>query len=306
MNLNWNLPRHRNLRVWFRTTTRVPTIAQLQNVVDNSNPLVLTTGNPLLRPTYDMTGLLRYSTTDTASGRSIFVLASVGRTRDYIGNATFTATSDTVVPVGIVLRSGTQLVRPVNLGESWNARSFVTWSRPIGWLKSVGNLNGGVTCVTTPGLVNLEPNTATTWTWSAGAVLASNISEHVDFNLSYSGSYNIARNDRITSLDNEYYSHTAGLELNLIVRDRYVIRNEVNHSIQGGLSAGYNTRVLLWNASVARKLFASRAGEIRLSGYDLLDQNKSTTRTVSEGYVEDARSTTLGRYVLLAFTWTIR
>ena len=46
--------------------------------------------------------------------------------------------------------------------------------------------------------------------------------------------------------------------------------------------------------------------EIRLSASDLLDRNKNTRRTINETYIEDARNETLGRYILLAFTYTMK
>ncbi len=35
---------------FYRARTNAPGISQLQDVVDNSNPLQLSTGNPLLKP----------------------------------------------------------------------------------------------------------------------------------------------------------------------------------------------------------------------------------------------------------------
>ncbi|MGA7161487.1 MAG: TonB-dependent receptor, partial [Bacteroidota bacterium] len=46
--LMYNIAEHTNLRMFYRTSTQAPSISQLQNVVDNSNPLQLATGNPNL------------------------------------------------------------------------------------------------------------------------------------------------------------------------------------------------------------------------------------------------------------------
>src|SRR5205823_2712062 len=53
----------RNLRVSYQTAARPPSIGQLQNVVDNTNPLVLSTGNPGLVQPYAHTLVARYAAT---------------------------------------------------------------------------------------------------------------------------------------------------------------------------------------------------------------------------------------------------
>ena len=42
----YTMPDHRKLRIYYRTSTVAPSVTQLQQVIDNSNPLLLNTGNP--------------------------------------------------------------------------------------------------------------------------------------------------------------------------------------------------------------------------------------------------------------------
>ena len=44
----------------------------------------------------------------------------------------------------------------------------------------------------------------------------------------------------------------------------------------------------------------------KLRAFGLLGQNRSTRRTVTETYIQDARNRTLGQYVMLTFTYTLR
>src|SRR5690606_18822029 len=46
--LEYKFSRNKNLEINFRTQTSEPSLGQLQNVIDNSNPLQLRTGNPNL------------------------------------------------------------------------------------------------------------------------------------------------------------------------------------------------------------------------------------------------------------------
>ncbi len=304
--LMYNIADHTNLRMFYRTSTQAPSLSQLQNVVDNTNPLQLATGNPNLSQSYSQTFTTRYSVTNVDNARSTFLLLSVMHTTNYIGNATSTAQRDSVLAAGILMNRGTQLSYPVNLSDQWSANSFFTYSLVVGLLKSNLNLTSGLTFARTPGLINQDLNTATTYGPSAGAVLSSNISENVDFTLSYMGNYNISRNSFEPDLNSHYYSHTATAKMNFIAWEGIVFRNEMDNALYSGLSGGYDKNTLLWNMSLGKKLFSKQQGEMTFSVVDLLNQNKSVNRTVTGTYVEDTQNNVLGRYLMLTFTYTVR
>src|SRR6185312_1604897 len=75
--------------------------------------------------------------------------------------------------------------------------------------------------------------------------------------------------------------------------------------IISGRSAGYNQTIPLWNASIAREIFKKRNAEIKLSVNDLLNQNKSITRTVGDNYLTDTRSNVVKRYVMISFLYNL-
>jgi hypothetical protein len=304
--LNFSSSDQSNLRVSYRTSTRAPSISQLQSVVDNSNPLLLSTGNPDLKQSFSHSLVSRYSTANVEKSQSTFVLLSLTYTNDYIGNASLTAARDTVGIGGVALNRGTQLSYPTNLDGYWSLRTFFTHGFPLEFASTNLNLNAGYTYARTPGLVNNVSNLAHSSALNGGVVLASNISEDLDFTLSYNGTYNIVRNSLQTSLNNTYFSHTASLRLNLTFFGGLVFRNETFNSLYTGLGSGYNQNYVLWNVSLAQKFFENKSCELRIGVTDLLDQNKSVNRNVTETYIEDSQNQVLGRYFLLQFTYTVR
>ena len=70
MTLSATFANRRNLRLAWNTAASPPTITQLQNVVDNSNPLSLTAGNPDLRETHNNNFSLRISEADPSASSS--------------------------------------------------------------------------------------------------------------------------------------------------------------------------------------------------------------------------------------------
>ena len=273
--------------------------------MDNSNPLLLTAGNSDLKQSYTHTLMSRYSITNPEEGRSIFLLFSANYAFDYIGSASITPSRDTVV-LGTHIAPGTQLTMPQNFDGYWSVRSFLTYGFPLDFISSTMNLNGGVNYTQTPGSINDELNIAHAYTFTLGAVIGSNISPNLDFTLTYAGNYNRSNNTLQSSLNTNYYSHTAGMRFNWIFWNGIVFHNEMTNALNNGQGVGYNQNSLLWNMSLAKKLFAKQAGEIKLGVNDLLGQNKSLARNITSSYVEDSRNEVLTRYVMLAFTYTVR
>jgi hypothetical protein len=305
LTFNWNAPDHRNVRLSYFTSTRAPTVSQLQNVVDNSDPLILTTGNPGLRQSTIDTFVGRFSRTDPQHSRSLFLLMSFQHTRHYIGSQTVTALADTVVAGGVLLPRGTQLVLPVNLASAWTASTFATYSRPASWLGSVLNLSAGLSYARTPGLIGTLESVSSTYVVTDGVVLASNISENLDFTVSYNGSYNLARNDLNASSRSDYYTHSLGIKFTAVTWNGFTMRHELSNALTSAVAGNVGQDVVMWNDSVGRKVFKDQRGELRLVGNDVLDQNRNVTRTITPSYVQDVNSQTLRPYVMLMLTYRL-
>ncbi len=305
LTLTGNFANRRNLRVAWSTSTTSPTIGQLQNVVNNSNPLSLSTGNPALRPTYTHALSLRISEATPMRSTSRFLFVNLSRTARTIANATFTAPTDTVIE-GVALARGTQLTLPMNLDESWNANLFGVYSRPTQWVKSILSLNGGGSFTLTPTRINGATNASRATAVRSGVVLASNISQRLDFTLSYWATYNHSRSTLSSSRSGDYFTHSAGLRLNAVVGSGVVLREELNHNLQSGVPSAYGQDVVLWNTTLGKKFLKGERGELRVTATDVLEQNRSVSRSVTETYVQDSRDRTLGRYVQAVFTYSWR
>ncbi|HMK38792.1 MAG TPA: outer membrane beta-barrel protein [Bacteroidota bacterium] len=300
------LSEHTNLRVFYRTATAPPGITQLQNVVDNTNPLLLTAGNPNLNQSYTHSFVVRYSDALPDKSRSFLAFLGVTYTGGYVGNSTVTTLHDTVLAGGTLVGKGTQLTVPVNLDGDWSLRSLLTYSLPFSLIESNLNLTSGFTFTRTPGLMQGELNIADSYALSAGAVVSSNISPEVDFTLSYNGSYTISRYSLQPLSNSSYYSQTAGVRINLIFLEGIVLRNDVNNVLYTGLAEGYNQDIVIWNAGLGKKFLTEGRGEVRLSATDILNQNRSVSRTISDSYIQDMQTQVLPRYILLSFTYTLR
>ncbi|TKK67165.1 hypothetical protein FC093_14870 [Ilyomonas limi] len=294
-----------SIRLFYRATTQTPSVTQLQNVYNTNNPLFVTIGNPDLKQAYNNTLAARFNFTNTAKSSSLFFNAFIQQNNSYITNAVFTASEDSLLTKTFVLKKSAQLSKPVNLDGYWSYRTFLTYSFPVKAIKTNINLNGGYNYTRQPGLINGIENKSKNSGYSGGVTFASNISEYVDFNIGYNAGYNVVKNSLQPNLNESYYSGSATASINLLSKDGWVFHTDLNNQMYSGLSNGYNQNYTLWNASAGKKFLKNQRGDLRLNVFDILKQNQSITRNVTETYIEDVQTNILQRYFMLTFTYKI-
>lgn len=309
--LNYKFTNTKNLRLMYRTNTNPPSITQLQDVVDNTNPLILKTGNPNLQQDYSHTLTARYGATNTNSGHNFFAFVFGNVVNNYIANATFIPTGDTSIPNGgvgndVIVNRGSQLNMPVNLDGYYTVRSFLTYGFPVKAIKSNLNFNAGVTYSHAPSQINDRINYSNNRGINGGFTLGSNISENVDFTLNYNGNYTTVSNTLQTSANNSYYSQNTRFKFNWIFLKNFVFNTDVTHTMYTGLTQDFNQSFLLWNASLGYKFLKNRALDVRLTAFDILNQNRAISREITDIYLEDTYTNVLQRYLMLNVTYTLR
>lgn len=300
----------RNMRVMYRTNTNAPSITQLQSVVDISNPLLMKTGNADLKQSYEHAFVVRYGLTKAKTGRNLFLNIYANKTFDYVGSAVYQPTKDSlfadkVSGTSILINRGSQITRPVNLDGYFSSRFFITYGFPVGLIKSNLNLNAGLNYNITPGLVNDVVNKATNYVPSFGAVLSSNISDKIDFTVSYTGNYNVVSNSIQSQVANNFYNHVASVRFNWVFLENFVFNTNFSNNYYTGFSGAGAQNFNLWGTYVGYKML-KKTLEARISVYDILNQNTSVARTVTETYFENANTNVLRQYFMAQLTYTIR
>ncbi|MFL5789431.1 MAG: outer membrane beta-barrel protein [Flavisolibacter sp.] len=295
-----------SLRLFYRASINQPSVTQLQDVYDITNRPFITAGNPDLKPQYNNTLSTRYTFTNTAKGivfvGNIFMQAA----NNYIANGTWVPVRDSMINNKFLIYSGEQLTKPVNMNGYLNLRSFLTFAIPVKFIKSNINFNGGVTYNKLPGILNNVNNISKTLTYTLGTVIGSNISQYVDFTVSYSANINNVKNETDPTLNDNYFQQTAGIFLNLLTKSGWFFQNDLNNQLYSGLTVGFNQNYTIWNISAGKKFFKDQKGELKLTVFDLLKQNRSITRNVTETYIEDVQNQVLKQYFMLTFTYNLR
>jgi hypothetical protein len=188
----------------------------------------------------------------------------------------------------------------------------MTYAFPIKLIKSNFNVNGGFNYSHIPGIFNNQSIESNNYTYSLGTVISSNVSQYVDFTISYSANYNTVVAETPNSFANKiqkstqnFFSHTGSVQLNLLSKKGWFFQNDLNNQLQW---QNTTEQYWLWNLSVGKKFLKDRKGELKLTAFDVLKQNVSFSRSVSEdgNSIYTQRSQVLTQYFLLTFTYNLR
>ncbi|MBE2290353.1 MAG: outer membrane beta-barrel protein [Chitinophagaceae bacterium] len=302
--IQYRFSKTRNLQCNYGTSTSVPSMAQLQDVIDNTDPLHLSTGNPSLRQPFTHTLTIRYNESSAKTQHNFFTTLTVNNTQNFVAQAAVVANTDTVVGA-IILPAGAQLSLPVNVDGSRQANGNLGFSVPLRPIKCRVNLNVNAGMSRSPAIINGIINYQQNRNAGLGVALNSNISENVDFSITSNTSITKNSNPVNELLTSTFVSEVCKATIDLTIWKGIVISSAATYQANFGLSAGFNRNFILWNAAVGKKLFKKRQGDIRLSVFDILNQNNNIQRTTTESYVQDIQTNILQRYFLLTFSYKI-
>lgn len=310
--------RSSHFRLFYRTNTNAPDIQNLQNVIDNSNLLQLSVGNPDLVQNYQHKVFLRYFSMNPESSKSKFLFGNFSVTQNAFTNFTRLAGENGLtINVGdstYLLNPGSQITQKVNMNGAVSAMLSGSIGQPLAGGKL--NLNLGVTLnySQTPSKIQLGDgkvlrNMSQTPSASLNVGLGSNISEKIDFMISSTSSLSEVRNTMASDLTTglqQYFFQTSSININVMPLGSWVVTTDFSHRAFTGLDADFNQNFFLWNAAIGKKFGKKNEWDVRFRIFDILNQNRSINRSVTETYFEDVKTNVLTRYVMLNVTYNIR
>ncbi len=312
-----NINRENSLRLFVSSYTDSPSITDLQSVYDVSDAQNITHGNPNLKPTYSHRVNFHYTNSNVEKGRTFMWMFSMNTTLDYTASHLVQRPGDIVIDGES--DSPNFYSTTTNLDGYWQLRTHLSYGLPIGFLKSNFNVMAGVIYTKTPSMLGGTVDSATglitggerndtkNMGYDFRAVLGSNISENVDFTLSWNGTYNEATNSlNSDNSKNRYFNHTAQGNLKVVFPLGFTFTASAAYSQYIGFTNDYSEDYLLCNAWLGKKVFRNKRGEVMIGVNDLLNQNRAFSRTTGSGYTQNSTNSVIGRYYMVQFTYNLR
>ena len=290
--IRYKFSKTRNLAFDYRLRSNQPSIAQLQPVADESNPLNIVIGNPDLKPTFNHRINLRFSDFNQDSQRSIMAMMNVNVQQNSIIS---TIANDPT--------TGGQITTYTNINGVWDAMAMNMLSFPFSASKAwYFNSNVFARLSQSKGYTDNELNKSTGFNLNIAPGIAYRTALF-DLELRPRYGYQLTHNTMQNSRDRSV--HTWGAMFNGTYSAPFglVISTDLNFSSTRGYSTGYNTNQWIWNGSIAYQFLRNKEASIQVSVYDILGQQKNINRTQTASYIQDAIYNSLGRYGMLTFTY---
>lgn len=322
LNFRWKISNTSQLRVRYNGRMSQPSMTNLIEVMDNSDPLRISTGNAGLKSSWNDNFNVDYNNYITEKQMGWYAGFRGDKTRRSISNATIYDTE-----------SGVNYSRPMNIDGAWSVRTWMgfntaldkekhfnlNWSQSINHANNVGyissKLNTGAQQFLYPvvdmnGLFNYmsENNLlekANTKSTDLGENLRINYrNDLLEVGVNGGMNYQHARNDMLASgnRDTWFFNYGGNVVVNM-PWDMQFSSDISQQSRRGYDDASMNTNELIWNAQLSQNFLKQKNATVSVQWYDILRNRSSISRSLSATNRSDTWTNAIHSYVMVHFIY---
>ena len=284
-----------NLRVNYRGTTSQPSISQLLNIVDDSDPLNVSMGNPGLKPSFTQNFRLFYNNFVQNHNKGVMTYINFSTTSNSISNkVTYDETT------------GGRISRPENINGNWNVMGAFMFNCSIDsagvWnINTDTNLgyNHYVSYLSLDKSQDSQKNTTQNTTWNERLSLSYR-NDWLELSLDGTLAYNHAKNKLQPNSNLDTWQFSYGPSMTLTAPWGTSLNTSLSCSSRRGYSdASMNTDEFVWNAQLSQGFLKGKPLTVMLQFYDLLHQQSTFSRAISSVSRTDTEYNAINSYAML-------
>ena len=283
-----------NLRINYRGTTSQPSMTDLLDITDDSNPLNIKKGNPGLKPSFTHNFRLFYNDYIEKHQRALMTFVNFSMTRNSISDM---VTYDD--------KTGGRTTQPENINGNWNARGAFMFNTAID-SAGVWNINTFTTLAYTNavGYLSLDGKTSqknTTKQTQVGERIAMGYRNNwLEVNLNGTLNYNHARNKLQASSNMNTWQFSYGPSITVTMPWGMSLSTDLSQSSRRGYSdQSMNTNELVWNAQLSQGFLKGKPLTVMIQFYDLLHQQSTLSRALTAMARTDTEYNSINSYAML-------
>lgn len=283
-----------NLRVNYRGTTSQPSMTDLLDITDDSNPLNIKKGNPGLKPSFTHNFRLFYNNYIEKHQRALMTFVNFSMTRNSISDM---VTYDD--------KTGGRTTQPENINGNWNARGAFMFNTAID-SAGVWNINTFTTLAYTNavGYLSLDGKTSqknTTKQTQVGERIAMGYRNNwLEVDLNGTLNYNHARNKLQASSNMNTWQFSYGPSITVTMPWGMSLSTDLSQSSRRGYSdKSMNTNELVWNAQLSQGFLRGKPLTVMIQFYDLLHQQSTLSRALTAMARTDTEYNSINSYAML-------
>ena len=284
-----------NLRINYRGTTSQPSISQLLNIVDDSDPLNISMGNPGLKPSFTQNFRLFYNNFVQNHNKGIMTFINFSTTSNSISNK---VTYDE--------KTGGRITRPENINGNWNVMGAFMFNCSIDstgiWnINTDTNLgyNNYVSYLSLDKSEDAQKNTTKNFTWRERLSLSYR-NDWLEVSLDGTLNYNHAKNKLQPNSNLDTWQFSYGPSFTLTAPWGTSLNSSLSISSRRGYNdSSMNTDEFVWNAQLSQSFLKGKPLTLMLQFYDLLHQQSTFSRAISATSRTDTEYNAINSYAML-------
>ena len=284
-----------NLRVNYRGTTSQPSISQLLDITDNSDPLNISKGNPGLKPSFTQNFRLFYNNFVQNHNKGVMTFINFSTTNNSISNK-----------VTYNEATGGRITRPENINGNWNVMGAFMFNCSIDsagvWnINTDTNLgyNHYVSYLSLDKSQDSQKNTTQNTTWNERLSLSYR-NDWLELSLDGTLAYNHAKNKLQPNSNLDTWQFSYGPSMTLTAPWGTSLNTSLSCSSRRGYSdASMNTDEFVWNAQLSQGFLKGKPLTVMLQFYDLLHQQSTFSRAISSVSRTDTEYNAINSYAML-------
>ena len=282
-----------NLRINYRGTTSQPSMTQLLDITDDSDPLNISKGNPGLKPSFTNNFRLFYNNYIEKKQRAIMTFINYSNTSNDISSM-----------VTYNEATGGRITRPENINGNWNVRGAFMFNTAIDSagvfnVNTFTNVNYNNYVAFT--FLNNESQKTTTRSSSLGERIETSYrNSWLEFALDGSLNYTRSRNKLSINSNLDTWQFAYGGSVNISLPWGTSLATDLhNNSRRGYSDNSMNTNELVWNAQLSQGFLKGSPLTVSLQLYDILHNQSNFSRTISAIQRSDTQYNSINSYAML-------
>lgn len=295
LDFRYNFSKQHRLRINYRGSTSQPSMTDLLDITDDSNPLNISKGNPGLKPSFTQDLFAEYRNYIQSHMQFIFANVSYSTTRNSISSM---VTYDDA--------TGGRTTRPENINGNWNARGQIIYNAA---LDSAGhwnvNTNTSLTYQNNVGYLALDRTSSSTKNTVRSTQLGERLggswrNDWMELELNGSMNYNHARNELQPKSNLDTWQFTYGADINFTLPWGMSLSTDAHMNSRRGFNDNsMNTNEFIWNAQIGQSFLKGKPLTVTLQFYDLLHRQSNFSRNISAYSRSDVEYNAINSYAML-------
>ena len=278
----------------YQYNTSIASADQLLAIENLSNPLVTYVGNPDLDPNKAHQLSFNFSNFDRQTRQGLNANLSYNYNVSSIVNYS-------QVDEDLMTRSSY-----TNVEGNYRVNGLLNYTKQLNKSGNKVNLNVGInasyarqqayrnSALYTAYNSTISPNVRLTWNWN----------EYLTISPSYNFRFTNSKYQNYSIDEQSNTTHAFNIRTVTTYPKNLTWTNELSYNYNSRMSAGFNRDFFLWNMQLMYAFFDKKM-EAGVKVYDILNQNNSYTRTISDEYISDQRNTILTRFLMFSVTFNL-